>query len=70
MVAILLATCLMVVIQSSGYSIFHDGDTPIWLGLSYKSHTPVSISTLKPPLGAIGAIPLKPQVSPMVDTGI
>ena len=29
MVATFLATCLMVVLQSSGYSIFHDGDTPI-----------------------------------------
>jgi len=29
-----LATHLMVVLQPSGYSIFHDGDTPIQLGLS------------------------------------
>jgi len=33
MVAIFLATCLMVVLQSSGYSVFHGGDTPIQFGL-------------------------------------
>jgi len=31
--ATFLATHLMVVLQSSGYSIFHSGDTPIQLGL-------------------------------------
>ena len=31
--AIFLATHLMVVLQLSGYSIFHSGDTPIQLGL-------------------------------------
>jgi len=31
--AIFLATCLMAVLQPSGYSIFHRGDTPIQLGL-------------------------------------
>jgi len=29
-----LATCLMAVLQPSGYSIFHGGDTPIQLSLS------------------------------------
>jgi len=32
-VATLLATCLMAVLQPSGYSVFHGGDTPIQLGL-------------------------------------
>ena len=32
-------------------SVFHDGVTP------------VSVSTLKPPLGAIGVLPLKPRAS-------
>ena len=32
-VATFLATCLMVVLQPSRYSVFHDGDTPIQLGL-------------------------------------
>ena len=39
-----LATRLMVVLQPPGYSVFHDGVTP------------VSVSTLKPPLGAIGVV--------------
>jgi len=33
MMATFLATCLMVVLQPSRYSIFHGGDTPIQLGL-------------------------------------
>ena len=33
MVATFLTTCLMAVLQPSRYSIFHDGDTPIQLGL-------------------------------------
>jgi len=33
MVATLLATCLMAVLQPSGYSIFHREDTPIQLSL-------------------------------------
>ena len=46
--ATFLATYLMVVLQPSRYSIFHDGVTP------------VSVSTLKPLLGVIGVLPLKP----------
>ena len=34
MVATFLATCLMVVLQLSEYSVFHSRDTPIQLGLS------------------------------------
>ena len=33
MTAIFLTTCLMAVLQLSGYSVFHGGDTPIQLGL-------------------------------------
>ena len=33
MAATFLATCLMAVLQPSGYSVFHDRDTPIQLGL-------------------------------------
>jgi len=33
MAAIFLATRLMAVLQPSGYSVFHGGDTPIQLGL-------------------------------------
>jgi len=56
--ATFLTTCLMVVLQPSGYSVFHDGVAP------------VSVSTLKPPLGAIGVLPLKPQVSPIISVCI
>jgi len=45
---IFLAICLMAVLQPSRYSIFYDGVTP------------VSVLTLKPPLGVIGALLLKP----------
>ena len=31
--ATFLTTCLMAVLQLSGYSVFHGGDTPIQLGL-------------------------------------
>ena len=55
-VAILLAICLVVVMQQSRDSVFHDGDTPIQLGLPWQSHTPVSVLTLKSLLRAIGAI--------------
>jgi len=52
--------------QQSGDSIFHDRDTPIQLSFPWQSCTPVSVETLKPPLGAIGAIPLESQVSSIV----
>ena len=34
-----LATCLMVVLQPSGYSIFYNRNTPIWLGLPWQSYS-------------------------------
>ena len=37
---------------------------------TYGRVTPVSVSTLKPPLGVIKAILLKPQASPIVETCI
>jgi len=58
MVATFLTTHLMVVLQPSGYSVFHSGDTP------------VSVSTLKPLLRVIGVFPLKPQVSPILSVCI
>ena len=54
MAATFLATRLMAVLQPSGYSVFHDGVAP------------VSVSTLKPPLGVIGVLPLKPRASPIL----
>jgi len=53
-----LATHLMAVLQPSGYSIFHDGVTP------------VSVSTLKPLLGVIEVLPLKSQASPILSVCI
>jgi len=38
--------------------VFHDGVAP------------VSVSTLKPPLGVIGVLPLKPQASPILSVCI
>ena len=69
-VATFLATYLMVVMQSSGYSIFHNRDTPIQFGLLWWSYTPISISTLKTLLRVIGVIPLELQASPIVDIDI
>ena len=58
-VAIFLITHLIVVLQLSGYSIFHSRNTPIQLSFPYRV-TPVSISILKPLLGVIGVLLLKP----------
>ena len=38
MVATFLATRLMAVLQPSGYSVFHSGDTPIQLSLPWRSY--------------------------------
>ena len=46
-VAIFLTTCLIVVLQPSGYSVLHGGDTPIH-SVFHDGITPVSVSTLKP----------------------
>ena len=53
----------MVVMQQSRDSIFYNGDTSIQLSLPWQSCTSASVSTLKPLLGAIKFIPLKPQAS-------
>ena len=58
MAATFFVTCLIAVLQPSGYSVFHSGDTP------------VSVSTLKPPLRAIGVFPLKPRASPIISVCI
>jgi len=36
----------------------------------YNRVTPVSVSTLKPSLGVIGVLPLKPQASPIISVCI
>ena len=45
MAATFLATHLMVVLQLSGYSIFHGGDTPIQLGLPRWSYSCQCLNT-------------------------
>ena len=69
MAAIFLTTCLMAVLQPSGYSVLHSGDTPIHL-VFHDGVTPVSVSTLKPLLRATGVLPLKPQASPILSVCI
>ena len=48
MAATLLATRLMVVLQPSGYSIFHGGDTPIQLSLPWQSYSCQCLNTETP----------------------
>ena len=43
--AIFLATCLMAVLQPSGYSVFHGGDTPIQLYLPWWSYSCQCLNT-------------------------
>jgi len=58
MAATFLAIHLIAVLQPSRYSIFHSGDTPICT-VFHDGVAPISVSTLKPPLGVIEALPLK-----------
>jgi len=44
-VATFLTTCLMAVLQPSGYSVFHIGDTPIQLGLPWRSYSCQCLNT-------------------------
>ena len=54
-----LTTHLIAVLQLSEYSIFHGGDTS-FNSVFHNRVTPISVLILKPLLGVIGAIPLKP----------
>jgi len=45
MAATFLTTCFMVVLQLSGYSVFHSGDTPIQLSLSWQSYSCQCLNT-------------------------
>ena len=42
----------------------------LWLSLPWWCYIPISVSTLKPPLRAIGVISLEPWASPIVGIGI
>ena len=44
-VATFLTTCLMAVLQPSGYSVFHSGDTPIQLSLPWWSYSCQCLNT-------------------------
>jgi len=45
MAATFLATCLMVVLQPSGYSVFHSEDTSIQLSLLWQSYSCQCLNT-------------------------
>ena len=52
--ATFLATCLMVVLQPSRYSIFHSEDTPIQLGLPWQSYSCQCLNTENSTQGSRG----------------
>jgi len=68
-VATFLTTRLMVVLQSSGYSVFHGGDTPIQLSLLWRSYFCQCLNT-ETSTQAIGVFPLKPRASPIISVCI
>ena len=43
--ATFLATCLMIVLQPFGYSVFYGGDTPIQLSLPWQSYSCQCLNT-------------------------
>ena len=52
--------------------VFHSSTAEILLfnSVFHNGVTPVSVSTLKPLLGVIGVLPLKPQASPIISVCI
>ena len=65
--AIFFATHLMAMVQPSRYSM---AEILLFNLVFHDRVTPVSISTLKPPLGVIGILPMKPQASPKLSVCI
>ena len=63
MAATFLATCLIAVLQPSGYSVFHDGDTPIQLGLPWRSYSCQCLNTETSAQGNRGFITETPSIS-------
>ena len=53
MVTTFLATCLMVVLHPSRYSVFHNGDTPIQLSLLWWSYSYQCLNTETPSISYI-----------------
>ena len=67
--ATFLTTCLMAVLQP--LDILSSMAEILLFNLVFHDRvTPVSVSTLKPPLGAIGVLPLKPRASPILSVCI
>ena len=62
-VATFLTTCLMVVLQPSGYSVFHGGDTPIQLGLPWWSYSCQCLNTETSAQGNRGFTTETPSIS-------
>ena len=60
---IFLATHLMAVMQPSRYSIFHNGDTPIQLGLPWWSHLYQCLNTETSTWGNRGYTTETPSIS-------
>jgi len=63
MAATFLATCLMAVLQPSGYSVFHGGDTPIQLGLPWQSYFCQCLNTETSAWGNRGFTTETPSIS-------
>ena len=61
--ATFLATCLMVVLQPSGYSVFHGGDTPIQLSLPWRSCSCQCLNTKTSARGNRGVTTETPSIS-------
>jgi len=62
MAAIFLVTCLMAVLQSSRYFIFHGGDIPIQLGLSWWNYSCQCLNTKISTRGNRGFITKTPNI--------
>ena len=63
MVATFLTTCLMVVLQPSRYYIFHGRDTPILLGLPWRSYSYQCLNTETSTWGNRGFTTETPSIS-------
>ena len=61
--ATFLTTCLMAVLQLSGYSVFHGRDTPIQLGLLWQSYSCQYLNTETSAWGNRGFTTETPSIS-------
>jgi len=63
MVATFLATCLMAVLQTFGYSVFQGRDTPIQLSISWQSYSCQCLNTETSPQDNRGFTTETPNIS-------